>query len=487
VNTGRCSGILLHVTSLPSRFGIGDLGPESRNFVDFLAEARQKFWCVLPLGPTGTENSPYQCRSAFAGNPLLLSLEHLVDRGYISQNDLSDAPQFSSVRVLYPAVQRYKESILKKAFHGFSETDEYHNFEQQHAWWLDCYALYMALLEANNGAPWTQFDPAITPSPDSIHYFKFIQFEFDHQWRQLRNYCAERSISIMGDMPFYVEHDSADVWSNRELFDLRQDGEPELVGGVPPDYFSQHGQLWGNPTYRWDKLEETQFKWWVDRFRANLQRVDLLRLDHFRGFEAFWSVPAGETTARNGRWIPGPGARLFERVLHELGPAPFVAENLGTITPQVEDLRRRFNFPGMAVLQFGFGDEPGPHRPTNFVRDLVSFTGTHDNDTTKGWWKALRRAAQDNEHSAESRTIHRVKSYIQNDGREIHWSFIQAIFTSVAELAIVPMQDVLGLGSEARMNLPGRAKGNWDWRLQSRQMTRATLERLRDLTAVSGR
>ena len=240
-------------------------------------------------------------------------------------------------------------------------------------------------------------------------------------------------------------------------------------------------------TDRWDKLEETQFKWWVDRFRANLQRVDLLRLDHFRGFEAFWSVPAGETTARNGRWIPGPGARLVEKVLDELGPAPFVAENLGTITPQVEDLRRPLQSPGMAVLQFGFGEEPGPHLPTNFVRDLVSFTGIYDNDTTKGWWNALRRAAQDNEHSPESRTIRRVKSYIQNDGREIHWAFIQAIFTSVAELAIVPMQDVLGLGSEARMNLPGRAKGNWDWRLQPRQITRATLERLRDLTAVSGR
>jgi 4-alpha-glucanotransferase len=290
----------------------------------------------------------------------------------------------------------------------------------------------------------------------------------------------------MGDMPFYVQHDSADVWSNPRLFDLRKNGEPRCVGGVPPDCFSEDGQLWGAPTYRWDELERTRFQWWVDRFRAAFETMDLLRLDHFRGFEAFWSVGANQTTARRGRWTKGPGARLFEMVRKELGPLPIVAENLGIITPEVEELRRRFSFPGMAVLQFGF-DEDGAHRPNNYVRELVAFTGTHDNDTTQGWWNALRRAAEARPYFAERATMNRVKSYLQTDGREIHWLFIQALLTSVADVAIIPMQDVLGLGSAARMNYPGRAKGNWRWRFENKQLNPRLLQRLRDLTVVAGR
>jgi 4-alpha-glucanotransferase len=486
VNIGRASGILLHLTSLPGAFGIGDMGPESRWFVDFLAAARQKLWCVLPLGPTGPQNSPYQCRSAFAGNPLLISPQQLLEHGYLSRKDLLSAPRFSSLRVDFSAVRRYKTTLLKKAFREFSENRDYFEFERKHSWWLDGYAVFTVLDEANAGLPWPQFDARIKPSPQSVRYHKFVQYEFFRQWRALRKYCAQHSISIMGDMPFYVEHSSADVWSNPQLFQLRSNGEPRSVGGVPPDYFSEDGQLWGTPTYRWDKLKETRFKWWVDRFRSAFEMVDLLRLDHFRGFDAYWSVPANQSTARKGHWIKGPGTRLFEKIRKELGPLPIVAENLGIITPRVEELRRRFAFPGMAVLQFGF-DEEGTHRPNNYARDLVAFTGTHDNDTTLGWWNALRRSAGRRGHSAERATLNRVKSYLQNNGREIHWSFIQAILTSVADIAIVPMQDHLGLGSEARMNQPGRAEGSWRWRLQNKQLNQVLSERLRDLTAVSGR
>jgi len=486
VKIGRSSGILLHLTSLPGRFGIGDLGPTSRWFVDFLAETKQKLWCVLPLGPTGPDNSPYQSRSVFAGNPLLISPELLLERGYVSKRDLSPLPNFSPARVNFGAVRGYKERLLKHAFLGFSETREYAKFEGCNGWWLEPYALFMSLREANKGLPWHRFDKRTKPSRDSVRFHKFVQYEFSTEWEQLHRYCQERNIAILGDMPFYAEHDSADVWSNPALFDLRPNGESRTVGGVPPDYFTKDGQRWGTPTYRWKKLQKTGFKWWIDRLRIALQRADLLRLDHFRGFEAFWSVPANQRTARNGKWVAGPGAAFFAKVREELGNLPLVAENLGTITPEVEALRRRFGFPGMGVLQFAFDDD-NVHRPSHYLRAMACFTGTHDNDTTVGWWTALKKSAKHRTRSTERDKIARVKSYFQSDGREIHWSFIQAILTSVADIAAVPMQDVLGLGAEARMNMPGRAAGNWGWRLQEKQITRALCNRLRDLTIVSGR
>jgi 4-alpha-glucanotransferase len=486
VKIERSSGILLHVTSLPGRFGIGDLGPESRCFVDMLGEAGQKLWCVLPLSPTGQENSPYQCRSAFAGNPLLISPELLVERGYLPRSELRAAPRFSYRRVDFAAVRSYKESLLKKAFQSFTETKGYLQFVRKSSVWLENYALFMSLLEANAGVPWTKFDKRIRPPAEAIGYHKFVQYEFFRQWHMLHKYCGERKISIMGDLPFYVEHNGADVWSNPSLFDLGADGEPRTVGGVPPDYFSKDGQLWGTPIYRWEKLKKTGFRWWVDRFKAMLAVVDLLRLDHFRGFEAFWSVRARQSTARKGRWVKGPGAQLFNRVQEEVGGLPFVAENLGTITREVEDLRRRLGFPGMAVLQFGF-DDGGQHRPSNYVRQQVCFTGTHDNDTTVGWWRALERASHKRGNVGERAAMHRVKCYLQTNGKDISWSFIQAILTSVADVAIIPLQDVLELGSEARMNFPGRAKGNWGWRFKKEQVKPGVLERLRDLTVVSGR
>jgi len=486
VNLGRCSGILLHVTSLPGRFGIGDFGPESRHFVDFLSDAKQKLWCLLPLGPTGPQNSPYECRSAFAGNPLLISPEQLVAQGYLSNKALRSAPRFPASRVEFAAVRVYKESLLKQAFREFSETRDYQKFERAHSSWLDQFALFMSLREANQGVAWTRFDPKIKAAPDSIRYHKFVQYEFFRQWQSLRKYCAQRNVSIMGDLPFYLEHDSADVWSHPEIFDLDSNGESRTVGGVPPDYFSRSGQRWGTPTYRWDKLKDTGYKWWVDRFRAATEMMDLLRLDHFRGFEAFWSIPATHSTARKGRWVKGPGARLFEAAQKKLGSLPFVAENLGIITPDVEALRRRFALPGMAVLQFGFGDD-GSNRPNSYVQELVCFTGTHDNDTTCGWWRALQRSARESRRSADAATLNRVHCYLQKNGHEIHWSMMQSVLTSVANIAIIPMQDVLGLGSKARMNLPGTPKGNWRWRLQKEHLKETVLRRLRDLTKVSGR
>lgn len=486
VKIPRSSGILLHVTSLPGKFGIGDLGPESRKFVDFLAEAKQKLWCVLPLTQTGDANSPYQCRSAFAGNPLLISPELLVEQGYITQKELRDAPKFPSSHVKFSEVSRYKETLLETAFKNFLENKDYRSFEKKHHSWLTSYALFMSLREANSGACWTEFDPEVAASPHRIRYHKFVQYEFFRQWHELRKYCARQKVAIMGDLPFYLEHDSSDVWSNQQLFDLQKNGLPRNVGGVPPDYFSKTGQLWGTPVYRWDLMARTGFRWWINRLRSTLEMVDLLRLDHFRGFEAFWCVNAGASSARHGRWVKGPGARLFEKVHQELGELPFVAENLGTITPEVEDLRRRCGYPGMAVLQFGF-DEAGTHRPPNYVPEQVCFTGTHDNDTTVGWWRAVKHAANARQSTEQKALLRRAKSYFQSDGRDIHWSFIQAIFTSVAQIAIVPLQDLLGLGSQTRMNFPGRANGNWGWRFQNEQIKPPLVQRLRDLTIVSGR
>jgi 4-alpha-glucanotransferase len=480
----RASGILLHPTSLPGRFGIGDFGAESHQFADFLNEAGQKVWHVLPLGPTGPQNSPYQSRSAFAGNPLLISPDKLREEGYFARRDLTKIPRFPSSRVDFRGVKVYKEKLFRAAFQGFSETKEYAKFAKRNDSWLEPFAQFVALRKANRGVSWTRFDPRIRADGEEIRFQKFLQYEFSRQWQALKKYCGARNILIMGDMPFYVEHDSADVWHSPGLFDLDKRGESQTVGGVPPDYFSNDGQLWGNPTYQWDNLEKTKYAWWVERFRSTFQLVDLLRLDHFRGFEKFWKVPATHATARNGKWASGPGIKLFREVRRKLGALPLIAENLGVITAEVEQLRRSLGLPGMAVLQFAFGDD-GVHRPTNYVRELVCFTGTHDNDTTRGWWTKLKSAARN--HAQARAEVERVKSYLQTDGREISWSFIQAILTSVAQISLIPLQDVLDLGTEARMNVPGRAKGNWDWRYSPKALTAKLSARLRELTEVSGR
>ena len=486
MRTRRGSGILLHPTSLPSPFGIGDFGPTAYRFVDLLNTAKQKFWQILPLGPPAKGNSPYSSLSAFAGNPLLISPEKLVQHGYLLDVDIAHPSSFCSSRIDFPRVRAYKEALLLRAYANFKATPEFRSFEAQNEPWLESFAKFMAWKMDSGGACWTRIDAPTEVSQDEIAFHKFVQYEFFRQWLELKQHCHDRDISIIGDLPFYVEHDSADVYSHREIFNLNQFGEPTVVGGVPPDYFSETGQLWGNPTYRWEKLRETGYQWWIDRLRASLALFDIVRLDHFRGFEASWEIQSGALTAVDGRWVQGPGADLFEAATRELGELPFIAENLGMITSQVEDLRRRFSFPGMAVMQFGFGPDFA-HRPHTFSKDTVAYTGTHDNDTVVGWWRS-RSNNCDLPNAAEGRAEReRVEAYIGTNGQEINWAFIRAVMTSVANIAIFPLQDILGLGSETRMNTPGLADGNWCWRCDEDAITTKAIDRLRLITELTDR
>ena len=503
----RSSGILLHITSLPGRHGIGDLGTAAYEFADFLADAGQKIWQVLPLSPTGYGDSPYQCFSAFAGNPLLIDLSALQHAGLLSSVDLANAPTFPQERVEYSTVIRFKNAMLQQAAQNFftsragAEMQAYQKFCSENAAWLEDYALFMAVKEVHGGVAWTNWDPEIRlRSPEALRSWrerlardidshKFSQYEFFRQWRTLKDHCRGLGLRIMGDIPIYVAHDSADVWSHPELFQLDGEGKPTVVAGVPPDYFSATGQLWGNPIYRWEVLAESGYAWWVERFRAALAVLDMVRLDHFRGFEAYWEVPGGATTAAGGRWVKGPGAQIFEVLRHELGELPVVAENLGVITPEVEAIRQRFGFPGMALLQFAFGNDPqGPSfRPHTYSRQLVAYTGGHDNDTTVGWWTSS--GVGDSTRTAEDIRKERAfaKAYLGFENESINWVFIRAVMASVAAIAIVPLQDVLGLGSGARMNLPGTLSGNWRWRYRAEDLSTALSARLRSLAATYDR
>jgi 4-alpha-glucanotransferase len=505
----RTSGILLHPTSLPGMFGIGELGPEAFRFADFLADARLGIWQVLPLGPTGYGDSPYQCFSAFAGNPLLISLERLVEAGDLASGDVADAlPPFPEARVDFGWVIQYKLPLLEKAAQNFNDRaplarrDIYDDFCLQNASWLDNYALFMALKEAHGGeAVWNKWERDIaTRRPEALARWqkglaaeiaaqKYSQFQFFQQWSELKAHCHERGIQMMGDIPIFVAHDSADVWAHPELFHLDADGDPSAQAGVPPDYFSATGQLWGNPLYNWNAMAQAGYAWWIERFRAALRLVDIIRLDHFRGFEAYFEIPAGEKTAVNGQWVKGPGAELFEAVQMTLGDLPIVAETLGVITPEVIALRDRFGYPGMGILQFAFGSDPQApdFKPHNFRRDFAVYTGTHDNDTTLGWWTST--GAGDSTRTEENIRAERefACKYLGTDGREMNWVMIRAILASVADIAIVPLQDVLGLGTEARMNLPARPSGNWQWRFVAGQLTSKLGERLRDLVQIFNR
>jgi 4-alpha-glucanotransferase len=480
----RSSGILLHPTSLPSRYGIGDFGPDACEFVDFLQASHQRVWHILPLGPTGDWNSPYECRSSFAGNPLLISPELLAERGYVAKTELRRTPRFPDEKVNFAEVRRFKFALLRSAFMNFEPTPDFARFENDNAHWLDRYATFMALREAHGGACWTSFKPDFRASREHIAFYKFVQFEFNRQWQDLRKYCREREVRILGDLPFYVQHDSADVWTWPELFDLTPEGEPRSVGGVPPDLFTADGQFWGNPTYRWDRMKRDGFAWWVARLGAAFERLDMLRLDHFRGFEAYWKIPAASATARGGAWIKSPGLELFKAARKQLGDLPLIAENLGVITEEVEALRNAFNLPGMAVLQFAF-DSDNAHRPHNYARNTVAFTGTHDNNTAAGWWDALHAAAA-TDQAAKSQ-LHQAQAYFQSHGQGVHWAMIRTAMNSIAQLSIIPLQDALGLGSEARMNVPGTAEGNWTWRYRREQLTPPLADRLAALTAAAGR
>ncbi len=507
VELERSCGILLHPTSLPGPFGIGDLGVEAYRFIHSLFKSGVSVWQVLPLGPTGYGDSPYQCFSAFAGNPLLISLEMLVEEGLLSRSDLAGVPSFRKDRVDYGAVIDFKLPLLKKAYENFKDTEgtsgrkQFEEFCRNNESWLEDYALFRAVKDAHDGVQWTRWEPAIArrepealarwreEKADQIQMRRFWQFEFFKQWGLLRDFARELNVQIMGDIPIFVAHDSSDVWAAPNLFHLNEDGRPVKVAGVPPDYFSASGQLWGNPLYRWRLMASEGFQWWIDRFRSAFSLFDLIRVDHFRGFEAFWEVPGEERTAINGRWVHAPGEQMFEAVENALGQLPIVAENLGWITPEVEALRKKFGFPGMGILQFAFGTDPqaSDFIPHNHVRDMVIYTGTHDNNTTVGWWTAT--AAQDSTRSQEEIEAERdlARRYLRSDDREIHWELIRAAMASVAVLAIVPFQDLYGLGSEARMNLPGRPDGNWTWRVKDLRLEGEVSDRLLELTWLYGR
>ena len=475
----RSSGILLHPTSLPGPYGIGDLGPQSYAFIDFLATAGQHIWQVLPLNPTGYGESPYQSLSSFAGNPLLISPEKLVEHGYLAPKDIENPPAFPAETADFNRAIPYKLDLLRRAYRNFREMPEFDAFTERNKAWLDSFARFMALKNGNGGVAWTEWTTLESRAED-IRMQKFWQMEFFRQWNELKRHSQANNIRILGDIPIYVAHDSADVWSNRDLFELAPDGRSTKVAGVPPDYFSATGQLWGNPIYRWDHMEETGYKWWIERFRATLEVVDLVRLDHFRGFEAYWEVPASEKTAVNGRWRKGPGAKLFEALRQALGDLPIVAENLGVITMEVEALRHQFGFPGMSVLQFAFGKDPQAptFRPHNYPHELVAYTGTHDNDTTVGWWHS--KAAADSTRTPDDIDQEQAftKAYLNTNGEQINWAFIRTIMASVANTVIIPMQDVLGLGNEARMNLPATTQGNWRWRFREGAITNTMRDRL---------
>jgi 4-alpha-glucanotransferase len=488
----RTSGILLHPTSLPGPGGIGSLGNDARRFLDFLHHAGQSLWQVLPLGPVTYGNSPYSCFSAFAGNPLLIDLEAIVSEGDIPHAEIeSDLPE---ERIDFSRVGLHKMKVLGLAaqnFIGGSDRIRQEEFRQfcESTSWLHDYALFMAVKNVFHGKDWGSWpDDIARRRPDALDGYaarlapavaeqKYIQWQFYRQWHDLRRYANSSGIEILGDLPIFVSLDSADVWANPHLFHLDERGKPTVVAGVPPDYFSETGQLWGNPLYNWEAIAYQGYGWWIERMKCSLALYDSVRIDHFRGFEAYWEVPAKEKTARNGRWVKGPGSDLFKALIDALGPLPVVAEDLGVITPDVEALRDSFGFPGMKVLQFAFGSGPdNPYLPHNHVRECVVYTGTHDNDTTIGWFAALPN---------EERQM--VLDYLASDGTDIAHDLIRTALASVAGTVVIPLQDILGLGNSARMNIPGTSLGNWSWRFTADSLHSGRAARLREMTALYGR
>lgn len=499
----RAAGILLHPTSLPGPHGCGDLGASAHAFAEWLAESRQRLWQVLPVGPIGYGNSPYSALSSFAGSPLLIGLDALEAEGLLAPE--AQPPRLSAQRVNYAHTARYRQRRLREAFGrwraGDGDRADFETFRRKEVDWLDDFCLYMAIKERQQQRPWVTWpaplrdrdaaalERARKELAEAIEFHAFLQWLFDAQWRRLRAHCADRGIALVGDLPTFVAHDSADVWAHQELFQLDDTGQLVSVAGVPPDYFSRTGQRWGNPLYRWESQEEGVFHYWIRRLGKTLERFDLVRLDHFIGFVRYWSIPASEETAVNGSWRPGPGERLFDAVRRalELRQLPFIAEDLGAVTPEVLALRDRLGLPGIKILQFAFGDDPQAPSflPHNYPRLAVVYTGTHDNDTAMGWFR-------DPGGTATVRTVEQIAAeraqalrYLDPSNQAFHWKMIRAAMASVANFAIFPMQDVLGLGSSARMNRPGTTEGNWEWRLRS--LPADAGERLADLTEIFGR
>ena len=491
----RASGILLHPTSLPGDFGIGDLGPDSYAFVDFLAETKQTYWQILPLGPTGWGDSPYSSFSAFAGNTLLISPEKLQEDGLFDPG--AGKPQFSADNVDYGAVYEWKKTMLASAFDSWQgdQTDEFRQFVDSQSFWLDDFALYRAIKMSKDQKPWFEWDDSLKLRDETsleeakgklsrdILAEKFSQFLFFKQWTALKSYANEKGIQIVGDVPIFVALDSVDVWRHQDQFKLNEDGSPTVVSGVPPDFFSPTGQLWGNPIYDWDAMRADGFSWWKERVKHTLNMVDILRIDHFRGFAGAWEVPGGDPTAEHGEWVDAPGHELFAALGDAIGDMPFWVEDLGFVTPEVEQLRDDFDFPGMRILQFAFGgDAHNSALPHNYIRHCVAYTGTHDNDTAVGWWKS--QVGEDGKLSGAGT---HCAEYLGSDGSEIHWDMIRAIWSSVANSVVVPLQDILGLDNNSRMNRPATTSGNWQWRYKNGDLTQEIAGRLTELTQIFGR
>ncbi|MFV0553561.1 MAG: 4-alpha-glucanotransferase [Mangrovibacterium sp.] len=475
----RSSGLLMHISSLPNQYGIGTLGDEAYRFVDFLAETKQRFWQILPVGPTGFGNSPYQSYSIFAGNPLFISLDKLVAEGLLRSKELTRAAENANDKVDFDWVYSYKDILLRMAFLRFKEEfykwkDEYYAFMGEHSWWLTDYALFRALrTEYKTLANWSEWEEdlknkeeralaaALLTHDAEVNYIRFEQFMFFRQWFKLKNYANEKGVMILGDLPLYVSYDSSDVWGNRDLFELDETGKMTQVGGVPPDYFSETGQLWGNPVFNWDRIAERGYDWWMARMHFNLHMYNYVRIDHFRGLESFWSIPADAETAINGQWVKAKGFEMLSLLQSQIGDLPIIAEDLGIITPEVDKLRTDFNLPGMKVLQFAYAaDKECVHLPHNYTDNFVVYTGTHDNDTTLGWLRNASEVEQEN----------LVFYYQSNKPSQLTKSLIHAAWGSVASVAIMPMQDLLELDSKHRMNTPGIAAGNWAWRMEAKQL-----------------
>jgi 4-alpha-glucanotransferase len=495
----RGSGVLLHITSLPSPYGIGDLGPWARRFADFLSETRQSYWQILPLSPTAPVygNSPYSSISTFAGNTLLISPEMLVRDGFLAQKEVDSRPPLPEDRCDYEGAASYKERLLNLAYDGFVESrrdrDRFTRFCEEQASWLDTYALFVSIKKRMNGRVWNKWPPELRDrsqeslelvrreSRADIEREKFWQYLFFRQWTAFKKYCNERGVQILGDIPIYVSYDSADVWANPGIFKLDWEKKPQTVGGVPPDYFSATGQLWGNPVYNWDALMQTGYSWWVERMRHTLMLLDAVRIDHFRGLVQFWEVPAGQKNAVNGRWMAAPVRDFFDHLSRHFFSLPIIAEDLGMITPDVREVIAELGLLGMKVLLFAFGDDNPMHiyLPHTYEKNYVVYTGTHDNNTVRGWF----------ENEARPDEKERLFRYLGREARadEVHWDLIRLAMASVARVAIFPLQDILGIGREGQMNRPSVGKGNWVWRFVPGELTADAADKLRSMTVTYGR
>lgn len=491
----RSSGIILHPTSFPGPDGMGDIGPEAYHWINSLVEMGCALWQILPLGPTGYGDSPYQCFSAFAGNPYLISSVLLLEEGLLSRKDLKDRPEFPADNIQYGEVIRWKLTLLDRAYknYHYSSTEslkkDFEDFRKEQSYWLDDFTMFMAIKEANQSVSWNQWPLELRlrdenalkqfrmKYPADIERHAFHQFLFFRQWYALRKFANEKKIKIIGDIPIFIAYDSADAWAHPELFHLDDNGELIVVAGVPPDYFSPTGQLWGNPIYRWDHHKETGYSWWIQRMETTLDQVDIIRLDHFRGFAGYYEIPAGMPTAEIGKWVTGPGDSIFNALEGALGEVPIIAEDLGRLTPDVIALRDKFGYPGMRIFQFSFdSDSSNPFLPHNYIENCVAYTGTHDNDTALGWYETAPESQRDF-----------CRRYLASSGNDISWDMIRAVWNSVAVMAISTIQDILRLGTEARMNFPGKPSGNWIWRMQPNAITHELIERVRGLNLLYGR